>query len=145
MAWINYNQVQDDLVNLLKNNVSSAKSVLKEADQRDYAFHNMPLIDVRLRQSNPEVRAGRDYYVFITFEVQVSANDLSAYGEAATLRDTVLSDAMDAIRSNASFSSALETSRVGLVEFDNAKDENTGAFMAAAAFEVICEAFVDRS
>jgi hypothetical protein len=145
MAWVNFNQIQSDLVNLLKNSVSSAKLVKKEADERDYGFHNMPLIDVRLKESQPEVRAGRDYYVFVTFEVQVTANDLSGYDEAATLRDSVLSDAMDAVRNNASFSASLETSTVSLTEFSNAKDDDTGAFMAAATFQVIAEAFIDRS
>ena len=145
MAWINFNQIQSDLVNLLDTQVTRAKLVKKEADERDYAFHNMPLIDVRLRESQPEVRAYRDYYVFITFDVQVTANDLSGYDEAATLRDTVLSDAIDAVRNNAHFSASLESSRVGLVEFNNAKDDDTGAFMAAATFQVMAEAFVDRS
>jgi hypothetical protein len=145
MAWVNFNQIQSDLVNILCNNVSNVKLVKKECDERDYAFHNMPLIDVRLKESQPEVRAGRDYYVFVTFEVQVTANDLSGYDEAATLRDCILSDAMDAVRNNASFSASLETSRVSLTEFSNAKDDDTGAFMAAATFQVIAEAFVDRS
>lgn len=145
MAWVNFNQIQTDLVNILKNNVSAAKLVKKEADDRDYAFHNMPLIDVRLKESQPEVRAGRDYYVFVTFEIQVTANDLSGYDEAATLRDSVLSDAMDAVRNNASFSASIETSTLNLTEFSNAKDDDTGAFMAAATFQVIAEAYIDRS
>ena len=144
MAWVSFNTIQSDLVTLLSNNVSGAKLVKKEADERDYAFHAMPLIDVRLSNSNNEVRAGRDYYVFVTFEVQVTAHDLSGYDEAATLRDTILADAIDTVRNNASFSSEIETSRVGVVEFSNAKDDDTGAFMAAVTFEVITESFVDR-
>ena len=144
MTWINFNTVQSDLVNLLTTEVTAAQLVKKECDERDYAFHNMPLIDVRLNRSEPEVRSGRDYYVFITFEVQITAHDLSGYDEAATLRDTLMSSAIDAVRNNASFSSEIETSRVGAVEFNNAKDDNTGAFMAAAAFEVITESYVDK-
>ena len=144
MAWVSFNTVQSDLVTLLTTEVTTAKLVKAECDERDYAFHSMPLIDVRLRESEPEIRAGRDYYVFITFDVQVTAYDLSSYGEAATLRDTLMASAIDAVRNNASFSASIETSRVGAVEFNNAKDENTGAFMAAATFQVITETYVDK-
>lgn len=143
MAWVNFNTIQDDLVTVLSG-VSSAKYVKKEADERDYNFSNMPLIDVRLSSSDPQIRSGRDYYVFVTFNIQVTAVDLSGYNEAATLRDTVLSDAIDIVWNNANFSAEIETSRIGPLEFSNAKDEQSGAFMAAATFEVTVEAFVDR-
>jgi hypothetical protein len=70
--------------------------------------------------------------------------DLSGFDEAATLRDTILSTAIDTVRNNASFSAGIETSRIGPVSFSNAKDEDTGAFMAAVTFEVIAETFVDK-
>ncbi len=123
---------------------TSIKLVKKEADERDYVFHNMPLVDVRLKDSQNEVRAGRDYYVFVTFEVQITTFDLSDFNEAATLRDTILSAVVDVVRNNANFSSQLETSRIGLISFSNAKDEDSGAFMSAATVEVIAEAFIDR-
>src|SRR5210317_1280115 len=107
MAWVNFNQIHSDLVNLLCDNVPEAQLVKKEADARDYSFHNMPLIDVRLSTSENEVRAGRDYYVFVTFDVQVTAHDLSGFDEAATLRDSVLATAMDTVRNNDSFSASL--------------------------------------
>lgn len=144
MAWVNFNTIQDDLVNLIISDVSAAELVKKECDERDYAFNNMPLVDVRLADSDAEVRAGRDYYVFVRFEVQVTAYDLSDFNEAATLRDTVLSDVIDTIRNNAKFSSSIETSRIGHCEFSNAKDEQSGAFMAAVTVEILVEAFIDK-
>lgn len=144
MAWVNFNTIQDDLVALIAANVPAAELVKKEADERDYVFSNMPLIDVRLTEGNPEIRAGRDYYVFTTFEVQVTTHDLSGFDEAATLRDTVLSDTIDVIRNTANFSANLESSRIGQVQFSNAKDENSGAFMAAATVEIQTETFVDQ-
>lgn len=144
MAWLNFNTIQDDLVTLLTANVTAAELVKKQCDDRDYNFSNMPLIDVRLRSSNNQVRSGRDYYVTTIFEVQVTVHDLSGFDEAATLRDTVLSDAIDTVRNNANFSAQIETSHIGPVEFSNAKDEGSGAFMAAATFDVIVEAFVDK-
>lgn len=144
MAWIDFNTMEDDLVTLLQG-VSDVELVKKECDERDYNFSNMPLIDVRLRNSTPEVRTGQNYYVFVTFEVQVTTHDLSGFNEAATLRDTILSEAIDTVRNNAAFSSTIETSKIGPVEFSNAKDEGSGAFMSAATFEVIAETYVDRS
>ncbi len=144
MAWLNFNTIQDDLVNLIAAAVTSAELVKKECDARDYNYSNMPLIDVRLSDSPNELRAGRDYYVFTTFEVQITVMDLSGFNEAATLRDTILSDAIDTVRSTANFSASIETSRIGTVSFSNAKDEDSGAFMAAATVEVITEAFVDK-
>lgn len=145
MAWVNFNAIQNDLVTLIAAEVSAVKLVKKEADERDYAFHNMPLVDVRLQESPSEVRAGRDYYVFVIFEVQVTVFDLSGYDDAATLRDTILSDVLDAIRNNANFSASLETSKIGPVNFLQSKDDQSGAFMAAATAVVQAEVFVDRS
>lgn len=145
MAWLNYNTIQDDLVSLLSAGVSSAKVVKKEADERDYSFASMPLIDVRLKSSNPEIRAGRDYYVFVTFEVQISVFDLSSFADAAEVRHSVLSSAIDTVRNSANFSSVIETSRIGQIEFQGVKDEKSGAFMSGVTFEVITESFVDRS
>ena len=144
MAWVSFTTIQTDLVNLLTTEVTAAQMVKAEADARDYAYHNMPLIDVRIRDSANEVRSGRDYYVFVTYEVQVTCHDLSGFDEAATLRDTLMASAIDAVRNNADFSASIQTSRIGAVEFTNAKDENTGAFMAAATFEVITETYVDK-
>lgn len=143
MAWLDFNQIEDDLVSLLQTEVSAAQLVKKECDDRDYAFHNFPLIDVRLTDMDPQVRAGRDYYVFLTFEVQVSVHDLSGFDEAATLRNTVLTSAIDAVRNNANFSASVETSIIGAGTFDNAKDDETGQFMAAGTFQVVAQAFVD--
>lgn len=143
MVWLDFNTVQDDLVSLIAGNVSSAKLVKKEADERDYSFSNMPLIDVRLTDMDPDIRSGRDYYVTLVFEVQITVFDLSDFNEAATLRQSVLVDVIETVRQNANFSSAIETSKIGPATFSTAKDENSGAFMAAATVQVSTEAFVD--
>lgn len=146
MDWINYAQIQEDLETLLRDaNISNVENVQSEADERDYNFPNMPLIDIRLASSLPEVRAGRDYYVFATFNVQITVMDLSSFKDAATLRDQILQEAINVVRKNANFSAEIQTSRVGPVAFDSAKDTDKGAFMSAATFEVICEAFVDAT
>jgi len=143
MAWIDFNQIQDDLVTLIDGGSTGAKLVKKEADERDYAFHNMPLVDVRLTDADPEVRAGQDYFAETTFEVQVTAFDLSDFSEAATLRQSVITAVVDLIRTNAKFSASIESSVIGAHSFSSAKDEQSGAFMAAATVQVIVKTFVD--
>lgn len=147
MAWLDYNTIQDDLVNLLTANVTVAGhdiTVKKEADERDYAFQNMPLIDVRLAEDNPEIKAGRDYYVFGTFEIQVTTYDLSDFNEAATLRQTVLKLVIETLIANAAFASSIATSKIGPTQFSSAKDENSGAFMSAATLLLIVEGDADQ-
>jgi len=143
MAWFDFNTVQDDLVNLLAANVTSANEVKKEADERDYAFHNMPLVDVRLTDMDPTVLAGQNYYVETTFEIQVTTYDLSDFNEAATLRDTVFGDVIETVRQNAHFSAGLESTIVGPGTFNTAKDDKSGAFMAAATVQVQVKAYID--
>lgn len=143
MAWIAFNTIQDDLITLLQANVSSAKLIKKEADERDYVFHNMPLVDVRLTDMDPDVTAGANYYVGITFEIQVTTFDLSDFSDAATLRDTVFGDVIETIRQNAKFSANLDATIVGQGTFTSAKDEQSGAFMAAATVQIEVRAYVD--
>ena len=143
MAWMNFNQIQDDLVALLTANISDAKLIKKEADERDYAFGNMPLVDVRLTDMDPTVLAGQNYFVETIFEIQVTTFDLSDFNEAATLRDTILGDVIETVRQNAHFSADLESTIVGPGTFNTAKDENSGAFMAAATVQVQVKAYID--
>lgn len=143
MAWIDFNQIQDDLVALINGGSTGAELVKKEADERDYAFNNMPLVDVRLTDSDPEVRSGRDYFVDTTFEVQVTTYDLSDFADAATLRQSVITAIVDLIRNNANFSASIESSVIGAHTFSSAKDEQSGAFMAAGTVQVVVKTFVD--
>lgn len=145
MSWLNYAQIQADLRSLIETQVTAFNAVLANADERDIHFNNMPLCDVRLTQCRPEIRAGRDYYVFTSFEIEIVAHSLQSQGAAASVRDSLLASTLDAIRDNSAFSASVETSRVGAIGFAFASDEKTGAFVAAATFEVITESYVDRS
>lgn len=115
-----------------------------EVDERDLRFDRMPLIDVRPVEADNEVRAGQDYFTDLTFQCDIYSFDLSSVKEAATLRDTILKAAQNAVRANPAFHVELETSVLGTVEFTTTKDEDTGSFVAQASFQVIAKAFTDR-
>lgn len=115
-----------------------------EVDERDLRFDNMPLIDVRPVEADNDVRAGQDYFTDLTFQCDIYSFDLSSVKEAATLRDTILKRAQNAVRANPAFHVELETSLLGTVEFTTTKDEDTGSFVAQASFQVIAKAFTDR-
>ncbi len=115
-----------------------------EVDERDLRFDRMPLIDVRPVDADNEVRAGQDYFTDLTFQCDIYSFDLSSVKEAATLRDTILKAAQNAVRANPAFHVELETSVLGTVEFTTTKDEDTGSFVAQASFQVIAKAFTDR-
>lgn len=151
MTWIAYNTVHADLKTLIET-VSVAhdqgagfNKVFKNADERDVNFGVMPMADVRLVETDPQIRAGRDYYEFTTFEVEIVAHSLQSQDDAASVRDALLSATLDAVRGNSAFSAVISTSRIGPVKFAFASDEKTGAFVAAATFQVITESYVDRS
>lgn len=143
MTWMDFNQMQDDLVTVLTAGVTAAKKVKKECDERDYNFGNMPLIDVRLKESHPAITAGQNYYTETTFEVQISAYDLSDYNQAATIRQSLLKTALGAVRANNRWSAEIETSRIGPMVFSAAKDEESGAFMSLVTFEVIADVYTN--
>ena len=145
MTWNQYNTIHSDLKNLIETQVTGFNAVLKNADDRDINFNKMPLCDVRLVETNPEIRAGRDYYEYVTLEVEIVAHSLKSQDDAASVRDSLLSAAMEAVRAQAAFSASIQTSRLGPVSFMFASDEKTGAFVAGATFRVITESFVDRS
>lgn len=146
MAWFNYNTVQDDLVAILAAGVTSAELVKKEADDRDYAYHNMPLIDVRLKDSQNQLKAGGDNLIYTTFEVQVTVYDLSSFDDAAKLRDTVLGEVVNTVWNNNFFSSLIETSTIGeKFTFNSATDPNGGAFLSSVVVDITTQTYVDRN
>jgi hypothetical protein len=140
---LDYTGIADALAAVLAG-VSGVNLAQYEVDERDLRFDQMPLIDVRPTDADNEVRAGQDYFTDLTFQCDIYSFDLSSVKEAATLRDTILQAAQNAVRANPSFHVELETSMLGSVEFTTTKDEDTGSFVAQASFQVIAKAFTDR-
>lgn len=140
---IDYNGIGESLRLLIETEVTDFKLVNHEGDERDENFANMPYCNVELKEMDPQVKAGNDYAVSGTYIVTVMALDLSSHKEAATLRNSLVRLAQIAVQQNAHFDTDLETSKLGPGEFLNVKDEDTGAFMALASFEVDVLVFVD--
>ncbi len=140
---IDYTGIGESLRTLLDTNIAELKMVRFEGDERDENFANMPYCNIELKEVDPQIRAGNDYFVSGTYIVTVIALDLSSHNEAATLRNSLVKLAQETIQANSKFDTDLETSKLGPGEFLNAKDEDTGAFMALASFEVDVLVFVD--
>lgn len=140
---IDYDGIGESLRTLIEDNVAGFQMVRFEGDERDENFSNMPYCDVVMQRADPEIRAGSEYVVSATYVCTVIALDLSSHKEAATLRNDLVKSSQEAIKANPHFNVDLETSKLGPVEFLNAKDDDTGAFMALATFEVDVLVFVD--
>jgi len=140
---IDYDGIGESLRTLIENNVTDFKMVRYEGDERDENFANMPYGDIVLLRADPEVRAGNDYVVTASYLVTVQSLDLSSHKEAATIRNGLVKLSQETVKANPRFDTDLETSMLGETQFANAKDNDTGAFMALATFQVDVIVFVD--
>jgi len=139
---IDYNGIGESLRTLIETNVTALELVRYEGDERDVGIHNMPYCDVVLQRSDPELRAGNEYVVSATYVCTLIAFDFTSHNEAATLRNSLVKLAQDAIRANPGFDTDLETSQLGPAEFANARDDESKSFVAMAEFEVDVLVFV---
>ena len=127
----------------IETDVCDFKVVKYEGDERDENFANMPYCDVRFSTMEPEIRAGSEYYVEGIYVVTVIAFDLTSRREAVTLRNSLVTLAMNGVKANPRFDTDLDTSRLGRAEFVDAKDDETGAFVAIASFQVVTFSYVN--
>lgn len=140
---IDYDGIGESLRTLIETNVTDFKKVNYEGDERDENMANMPYADIVLLTGDNDIRAGNDYVVTVTYIVSVMALDLSSHKEAATIRNGLVRLSQRAVKDNPRFDTDLESSKLGPMQFANAKDDDTGAFMALATFEVDVLVFVD--
>lgn len=140
---LSYTEIGEALA-VVMGNVAGVDLGGYEVDERDIHMGNMPLVDVRLVSSDPEVRVGQDYFTDLVVQVDIYSYDLSSNRDAAIVRDSILKAAQNAVRANPSWHVELESSILGPVELLTAKDEDTGGFEARATFQVIAKAFTDR-
>jgi hypothetical protein len=141
---IDYTGVGTQLATVLAG-VEGVNRAEYEVNEIDIRFSEMPILDVRLSDTDNEVRAGQDYVTELTLQCDLYAFDLSSIREAVTLRDSILKASQDAVRANPRFHGDLESSVIGPVEFTTSKDEGTGEFVAVASFQVVAIVFTDRS
>lgn len=142
---VDYFGIHESLATLIKNEVGQFKAVLIEAMDRELTLDNMPLCNVRLVSGEQEVRSlPNSYYLFLTFEIDVIAFSLTLFKEAATLRDSLLGAAQDAIQANRNFHVDLQTSSlVPSIRFGALAPEGAGGHVAVATFTVRCEAYIE--
>lgn len=134
--FVDYSTIVGDLVALLQANVTGAEKIGKNLDERDYTFAQMPLIDVRLKKDSPTLTGQQNYYVEVVLEVEIACHDLSSRDEAAILRDGLLNQVRQTIRTNPRFSGAVDSTVIGPVDFETAEDVDQGAFVSAAVAQV---------
>lgn len=140
---IDIDGIGESLRQRIETDATDFKLVRYEMDERDEIITNMPLCDVRFFRMEPDVRAGQEYVVEATYIVTVEAFDFTSRREAVTLRNALVSAAMNGIRANPRFDTDLESSVLGTAEFVDAKDDDTGAFVALATFQVNVIVFLD--
>jgi hypothetical protein len=122
--------------------------VFNEMDGRERAFHNMPLANVRWAQDTPEVRAGQDYVVMATFEIEIVAHSLRTRLEAATIRDQLLFKTRNVLRAGPASSLTAQGESIVLGPAQPAEieqDEKEGGFVASVTMAVTVIVFADRS
>jgi hypothetical protein len=145
--FVDYDQIATDIVSLVSTKVTGTlesltdpkfKKVGRNLDSRDYHYANLPLCDVRMSAGLPEALAGQNYYVPITFELEMAAHSLRSQDEAATIILDLLNKTQRAFVENAHFSAAWDSIILG--QFDMLTGEDTaqknGAFMASVVAKV---------
>ena len=143
--FVDYTQIRLDLKNLLvTNHPDDFETIKEEVDFNKLTFSNMPLADVRLVREISEVRAGQDYFVTLSLEIEILCADLSSFLETCNIRDNLVNLVKDTIRNNAHFSSVVESVILTGTEFSSAQDTNEGEFIAAAVIGLNVTIFTDR-
>jgi len=142
MTVADYNTLEADLRTLLEGDVTGAHQVVAEALDSQMTFANMPFVNIRLVEHQPDVRAGQDYYGPVNFEIDIMAFDLSSHLEAAKIRNDLVRDVVSSVRGSPRFSGDVESTITTNVSFDAAPAQN--GYLAAAIVEISVFVFEDR-
>lgn len=136
--FIPYSQICDDLQAAFKAEptLAAVKTVAVDAMDRDFIFENMPLLDIRVKRAEPEPVTNATYYSDLTLEVEVCVYDMTNRGEAARIRNDLTNAIQLFVKANPRFSSSLETTIVGQVDFLTGESKAEGAFVAGATLEL---------
>ena len=108
------------------------KQVLIDANDRDFIFNNMPLLDLRVKRSLPEPVTNQTYYTEVTVEAEVTVFDMTNRREAAKLRNDLTNALQRYVKDHPRFSGIVETVVIGQVDFLTGESKAEGAFVAGA-------------
>lgn len=134
--FIDYDGILVDLQSAVQTANLGFKNVLVDADARDYLIPNMPLLDIRVKRVVPEPVTNATYYGDMTIEAEICAFDLTSRRKAAKLRNDLTNALHAFVKANPRFSSHLETTVIGQVDFGTGESKAEGAFVAGAVCEL---------
>ncbi len=141
MSFINYQQIIDDLVQLIQDSDIKFDLVADHMDDYERGFANVSYCNVLLARSDPEITAGNVYTTRTTIELEIAALDLSSKREAVTMRNELVNEVQDLIRNNTGFSAELESVVLTQVDFEvfsrNSDEDQSFTATALVACEVI--------
>lgn len=141
MSFINYQQIIDDLVQLIQDSDIKFDLVADHMSDDERGFHNTPYCNVLLARSDPEITAGNVYTTRTTIELEIAALDLSSKREAVTMRNELVNEVQDLIRNNTGFSAELESVVLTQVDFEvfsrNSDEDQSFTATALVTLEAI--------
>ncbi len=137
MVFVNYQQIVDDLVLLIQNSDIEFDYVADHMDDYERGLQNTNYCNVTLARSEPEISAGNNYTSRTMIEIEIAVLELSSKREAVTIRNGLVNEVQDLIRTNMRFSAELLSTALTAVDFEVFTTEDQ-SFTATAL--VTCEA-----
>jgi hypothetical protein len=138
--FVNYDQILDDLVTMLRANVTAPNAqgltIDRDQDDTDFVWGNFPLVDVRAARALPDLTGGQQYYTAFVVEIEVVAGDLSSRQDAVRLRNGLLNQVHRAVQTNPRFGASNDSCIIGQVEFETEQSPENGAYIAAAVAQI---------
>lgn len=111
------------------------KQVFTNADERDFRYDNMPLLDVRWKRILPEPITNMTYYTDMTLEAEICVGDMTSRDECATIRDDLTNALQRYFKDHPRFSANVDTTFVGQTDFGTGESKSEGAFVAGAVLQ----------
>jgi hypothetical protein len=140
--FINYAQILTDFRNLINtanptllNGGVAFEKVFKNAQEIDYGYENMPLLDCRFKEANPLNTAGNTYYSDIWIEVEIACYDMTSRDNCATMRENLTNAVQRLVQTNPHFSANVDTVQVGRVVFETGEGKAQGEWIASALLD----------
>ena len=143
MTFVNYQQIEDDLVSLINDSAIEFNYVASNMDDYERSITNAPYCNVALSRAENEITAGNVYTNRAIIEIEIATLDLSSKREAVTIRNGLVNEVQDLIRNNTQFSANLESIVLNGVDFAvfGSFDEDEDQSFTATAL-VTCEAII---
>lgn len=133
--FIDYAQVLADMRDavLAAPNSLGFKRVTRNADDMDFQFQHMPMCDFRIRRASPDlVSIPNGYYSDILVEAEVAAYSMTSRDKCVTMCQDLTNALQGFFRENTRFGAYVDSTIVGVVEFEVGETKAQGEFVAAA-------------